>query len=51
MRPQHRQGLFENTARAIAGVPDEIVARHVENCTRCHPDYGAGVTAAIAALG
>ena len=22
----------------------------IENCTRCHPDYGAGVTAAIAAV-
>jgi catalase len=51
MSPEQRQVLFENTARAIAGVPDEIVARHVENFTRCHPDYGAGVTAAIAALG
>ena len=51
MTAEQRQILFENTARNIAGVPDEIVARHIDHCTRCHPDYGAGVRAAIDALG
>ncbi|MEI2640206.1 MAG: catalase [Microthrixaceae bacterium] len=46
-----RQVLFENTARGINGAPDFVVARHIENCTRCDPAYGAGVAEAISAMG
>ena len=50
MNADQRQALFDNTARNIAGVPEQIVNRHIANCTACHPEYGAGVAAAIAAL-
>jgi catalase len=49
MTPEQQQVLFENTARAIDGAPDMVVQRHIDNCTSCDPDYGAGVAKAIAA--
>ncbi|QBQ95778.1 catalase [Paraburkholderia pallida] len=45
-----RERLFANIARAIAGVPDEIVQRQIEHFRRADPAYGQGVSAAIAAL-
>ena len=42
-----RARLFENIARHIHGVPEDIVARQLEHFTRADPDYGAGVAAAI----
>ena len=51
MTPAQQQVLFENTARNIQGAPDQVVQRHIHNCTECDPQYGAGVAAAIAALG
>ncbi|MGF6492265.1 catalase [Luteibacter sp. 621] len=51
MGAEQRKALFENTARSIKGASAEVVARHISNCTQCHPDYGQGVAAAIAALG
>jgi catalase len=48
MTPEQQTLLFDNTARAIDGASDEVVARHIENCTKCDPAYGAGVTQAIA---
>ena len=48
--PAQRQRLFENTARAISGASAETIQRHVDNCTKADPDYGAGVRAAIDAL-
>jgi catalase len=38
-----KQALFENTARSIAAAPREIQLRHIANCTRADPAYGAGV--------
>ena len=51
MSPEQQQVLFDNTARAIAGVTPEVQARHIEHCTQADPAYGAGVAAAIKALG
>ncbi len=39
--------LFENTARAMGDAPAFIKQRHIDNCTRCDPAYGAGVAAAL----
>ncbi|MGE6781833.1 catalase [Ensifer adhaerens] len=47
MSAQQQQLLFENTARAIAGADRHIQERHVANCTKADPRYGAGVAAAI----
>ena len=49
MTPEKQQLLFENTARAIAGVSDYIVQKHIEHCLKADPAYGAGVAAAIQA--
>ncbi|WP_037056081.1 catalase [Pseudonocardia asaccharolytica] len=51
MSPEQQQALFDNTARAIAGVPREIQQRHIDNCSKADPAYGDGVAKAIAALG
>ncbi|MHA3903856.1 catalase [Castellaniella sp. WN] len=50
MAPAQRQALFDNTARAIAGVTPDVQARHIEHCAQADPAYGAGVAAAIKAL-
>jgi catalase len=49
MTPEKQQLLFENTARAIAGVSQHIVDKHIAHCTQADPAYGAGVKAAIEA--
>ena len=50
MTPEQQQALFDNTARAIAGVTPDVQARHIDHCTQADPAYGAGVAAAIKAL-
>ena len=50
MTPAQQQVLFDNTARAIAGVSWPIVERHIANCTKADPAYGRGVAAAIKRL-
>jgi catalase len=47
MTPAQRQALFENTARAMGDARPHIKQRHVENCTRADPAYGAGVARAL----
>ena len=39
--------LFENTARAMGDAPREIKIRHIGNCTKADPAYGAGVAGAL----
>ncbi|MGA7438654.1 MAG: catalase [Luteibacter sp.] len=51
MSAAQRQVLFENTARAIKGASAPVVQRHIDNCTACHAEYGAGVAEAIKRLG
>ena len=48
MSPQQQQILFENTARAMGDARREVKQRHVDNCTRADPAYGAGVARALA---
>ncbi len=50
MSPAQQQTLFDNTARAMNGVPAFIQERHIANCTKADPAYGAGVAAAIKKL-
>jgi catalase len=47
MTPAQRQALFENTARAMGDARLHIKQRHVENCMRADPAYGAGVARAL----
>ncbi|SDC54451.1 catalase [Cupriavidus sp. YR651] len=47
MSPQEKQALFENTARALAGVSQHIQERHIDNCSKADPAYGAGVERAL----
>ena len=47
MTPDEQQRLFDNTARAMGDAPEEIKRRHIMNCTKCDPAYGAGVAKAL----
>jgi catalase len=42
--------LFSNIAEAMQGVPDNIVERQLGHFEKVHPDYAAGVRAALAKL-
>jgi catalase len=42
--------LFDNTARAINGVSQPVIDRHIANCVKADPAYGKGVAEAIARL-
>jgi catalase len=42
-----KKRLFSNIAAAMAGVPDAIVERQLALFDKVHPDYGAGVRAAL----
>ena len=44
---KQQQVLFENTARAMGDAPEFIKRRHIDNCTRADPAYGAGVAKAL----
>jgi catalase len=47
MTPAQQQVLFENTARSIGGASVEVQKRHIANCTKADPAYGAGVAKAL----
>ena len=47
MSPAQRQTLFDNTARALGDADEKIKRRHVENCAKADPAYGAGVARAL----
>lgn len=47
MSVAQRQVLFDNTARALADAPEFIKRRHIGNCERADPAYGAGVAKAL----
>jgi len=47
MSPEQQQNLFDNTARAMGDAADHIKIRHVKNCERADPAYGAGVAKAL----
>jgi catalase len=45
-----QQSLFDNTARQVGGAARYIQERHIANCTKADPAYGAGVEAALLRL-
>jgi catalase len=47
MSPALQQLLFENTARAMGDAREEVKRRHIDNCSKADPAYGAGVAAAL----
>jgi len=47
MNPEQQQVLFENTARAMGDAPEFIKRRHIGNCAKADPAYGAGVAKAL----
>jgi len=47
MNPSQQQVLCENTARAMGDAPKEIKVRHIGNCLKADPAYGAGVAKAL----
>jgi len=47
MTPAQQQVLFENTARAMGDAPKEVKTRHIGNCLKADPAYGAGVAKAL----
>ncbi|WP_166363367.1 catalase [Pseudomonas akapageensis] len=48
MTAQEKQALFDNTARSLRSVSEDVQQRHIVNCTRADPEYGAGVARSIA---
>ena len=51
MSAEQREVLFANTARQIGGAPDFVKLRHIENCSKADPAYGAGVAKALGMAG
>ena len=47
MKPEQQQVLFDNTARAMGDAPEFIKRRHIDNCSKADPAYGAGVAKAL----
>ena len=47
MSAEQQQVLFENTARNMNGVPDEIKMKHICHCMQADPAYGQGVAKAL----
>ena len=47
MRREQKQALFDNTAAAMVGVPEEIKLRWITHCTRADSEYGRGIAQAL----
>jgi catalase len=50
MTPDEQERLFGNTARAMGDAPREIKLRHIGNCLKADPAYGAGVAKSLGIL-
>jgi catalase len=50
MNRKQKQALFDNTARAMRGAASRIRERHIVNCTKADPAYGAGVVESLGRL-
>jgi catalase len=49
MTAEKQQLLFENTARSVGGASKQIQERHIANCSKADPAYGAGIAKALSA--
>ncbi|MFA1822559.1 catalase [Virgibacillus oceani] len=47
MSPEEQQRLFDNTARDMDGVSNQVAIRHISNCYKADPAYGQGVAKAL----
>lgn len=47
MTPEQQQVLFDNTARSMGDIPEEIKIRHIRNCAKADKAYGLGVARAL----
>ena len=47
MTPEQQQSLFNTTGGAMADVSDDVKKRHIDNCTKADPAYGAGIAKAL----
>lgn len=47
MSAEQQQVLFENTARNMNGVPDDIKMKHIGHCMQADPAYGQGIAKAL----
>ena len=47
MTPAQQQVLFENTARAMGDIPEEIKLRHIRNCMKADENYRKGVAKSL----
>ncbi|MBA6411995.1 catalase [Parahaliea sp. F7430] len=47
MSAEQQQVLFENTARNMNSVPDEIKLKHIHHCMQADPAYGEGLAKAL----
>ncbi len=47
MSAAQQQLLFDNTARAMGNASAQVKQRHVDNCSKADPAYGAGVRKAL----
>ncbi|MDF1819688.1 MAG: catalase [Immundisolibacteraceae bacterium] len=47
MTPEQQQALFDNTAAELADVDGMVRKRHIGNCLKADPNYGAGVAKAL----
>ncbi|NLV96417.1 MAG: catalase [Desulfovibrionales bacterium] len=47
MSKEQQEALFKNTAQDISAAPEEVKIRHIGNCLKADPDYGAGVAKAM----
>lgn len=47
MTPEQQQSLFNTTGGAMADVSDDVKQRHIDNCTKADPAYGAGIAKAL----
>jgi catalase len=48
---EEKQRLFDNTARAMGDADKVVKDRHIHNCAKADPAYGAGVAEALKRLG
>lgn len=47
MNAEQQQALFNNTAGSVGGASVDIQKRHISNCLKADPAYGAGVAKAL----
>lgn len=43
MSEAQKEALFANTARAMEGVPEDIILRWIGHCSKADPEYGKGI--------